>query len=491
MAEPLGLVPQRREGSGAAQILQPFDSSRIFAAYDNSNKQPKRPLLDSFGKDLNAGDGKVHPNDRWWVKEAQDKYWDAASKIVSKVKAEGRDLNTEEQRALTELKQDVADRIGVAQKQWEGWIEMDKKIRETPYAYDPEQVKEHENFMAKPITDRRLYPSINKAPTDNVTKWLQGIGNPTVEDKRKTVRADGTSVQTESVKFDEKLARDAYKTTVAPLIANTVQGRVWTDIVKSEVIAQDPNFLERPVKEQADIMADALEDYYVNIKRNQYRLSSGSVRDFQPSKSGGGAGTTKPNLNDLQPVVDRQYLVYDRKSGTRKVGAFSTDGDGKGDLTLELKEVVTFPVAGLFGSKTPQENSDRFTFIYKGKPVSGSPQQIRTYKGNTGKWSDYYLVLATPNGELDEVPLTGSNRTKLEKEFGFSLSELEEKFPDIKKEAESLPQAGPENIPDWNQMNEKQQNVYREAYKRRWGAKSATTQPATPATQPQTKPPAY
>jgi hypothetical protein len=204
MAEPLGLVPQRREGSGAAQILQPFDSSRIFAAYDNANKQPKRPLLDSFGKDLNAGDGKVHPNDRWWVKEAQDKYWDAASKIVAKVQAERRDLNVDEQRALTELKQDVADRIGVAQKQWEGYIEMEKKRRETPYAYDPEQSKAFDNYMNTPITDRPLYPSINKAPTDNVTKWLQGIGNPTVEDKRKTVRADGTSVQTESVKFDEK-----------------------------------------------------------------------------------------------------------------------------------------------------------------------------------------------------------------------------------------------------------------------------------------------
>jgi hypothetical protein len=77
-------------------------------------------------------------------------------------------------------------------------------------------------------------------------------------------------------------------------------------------------------------------------------------------------------------------------------------------------------------------------------------------------------VLATPNGDLEEVPLTGSNRTKLEKEFGFSLKELEDKYPTAKKQAEDAPDVSPENIPDWNQMNEKQQSVYREAYKRRW-----------------------
>ncbi len=481
MAEPLGLVPQRREGTGAAQILQPFNSAPIFQAYDQSMVQPKRPLMDSFGKDLNAGDGKVHPNDRWWVREAQNKYFDQASKIMAKLQAEKRDLNADEQRELALLKQDVADRVGVAQKQYETWNAQAAKIAESPYAYNQDESKGFNTYFDTKITDRPLFPGIGKTPDTDIVKWIEGIGDPTVSNRTKTVSPEGTSVEVDQITFDPKKASELFNNTLSPLLATTQQGRILTDIVRREIIDQDPSFTQLPAKDQAEIVDMATRDFYVNTKKNQYRYKTDTVRDNEASKSGGADGGKKPTINDLEPVVDRQYMVYDKASGQRKVGSFITDENS----IMELRDVITFPVAGLFGSKTPQENSARFNFIYKGQAVSGSPQQIRTYKGNTGKWSGYYLVLVDEQGILKEIPLQGSNKTKLEKEFGFSLDELETKFPDLKKQADELPVVGVEAIPEYHTLNDKQKAVYREAYNRRFGkgAQAPASAPKTDLTK--------
>lgn len=482
MAEPLGLVPQRREGTGAAQILQPFNSAPIFQAYDQSMVQPKRPLMDSFGKDLNAGDGKVHPNDRWWIKEAQNKYFDSAAKIMARLQAEKRDLNADEQRELTLLKQDAADRVGVAQKQYEEWNKMAAKIAEAPYAYNQKEREAFNNYHNLKITERPLFPGVSKTPDTDIVKWIESIGDPTVKSKRKVVNPDNTSYEVEEISFDPKKASELFNNTLSPLLATTQQGQILTDIVRREIIDQDPSFTQLPAKDQAEIVDMAARDFYVNAKKNQYQYMKNTVSDRSPSKTG---GTKTPTVSDLEPVVERQYLVYDKASGQRKVGKFKTDEN----TNLELRDVISFPVAGLFGSKTPQENSERFNFIYKGQAISGSPQQIRTYKGNTGNWSDYFLVLVDREGMLKEVPLTGSNRKKLEQEFGFSLDELEKKFPDVKKQADELPVATVEAVPEWNTLNEKQKDVYRKAWEKRFGkgAGTTSTQQATePAPAPKT-----
>lgn len=477
MAEPLGLVPQRREGTGAAQILQPFNSAPIFQAYDQSMVQPKRPLMDSFGKDLNAGDGKVHPNDRWWIKEAQNKYFDSAAKIMARLQAEKRDLNADEQRELTLLKQDVADRVGVAQKQFEGWNAQSSKVAESPYAYNPDERKQFETYFDQKITDRPLFPGINKIPDTDIVKWVESIGDPTTSTRTKTVRPDGTSVEVDKITFDPKKASELYDTTVLPLLSSTQQGRVLTDMIKDDIISQDPSFTSLPPADQAEIVDMAIKDYYINTKKNQYRYKNDVVRDNQPSKTGG-SGTKTPTVSDLEPVVERVYMVHDAK-GNRVLGKFNTDPDK--NTTVYLRDVVSYPVAGFFGSRTPQENSEKFVFKVGARFVKGSPQQIRTYKGASGKWSDYSLLLAGEDGVIEEVLLTGPNRTKIEKEFGFSLDELEKKFPNAKKQAEEMPVTPVEDMPSWNSKTEAEQAVYRKAWERRFGKGASTQQATTPA----------
>jgi len=477
MAEPLGLVPQRREGTGAAQILQPFNSAPIFQAYDQSMVQPKRPLMDSFGKDLNTGDGKVHPNDRWWVREAHDKYVDQATKIMAKLQAERRDLNEEERGLLSNLKQDVADRVGVAQKQYEEWNKMAAKIAESPYAYNPEEKKGFDDYFLKKITDRTLYPGISKIPDTDIVKWIEGIGDPTASTRTKTVRPDGTSVEVDQITFDPKKAAELYNNTVAPMLSTTQQGRILTDIIKDEIISQDPSFTLLPAADQVRIVDMAAQDYFINTKKNQYRYKNDVVRDNQPSKTGG-SGTKTPTVSDLEPVVERVYMVHDAK-GNRVLGKFNTDKN----TTVELRDVVSYPVAGFFGSRTPQENSEKFVFKVGARFVKGSPQQIRTYKGASGKWSEYSLLLAGEDGVIEEVPLTGPNRTKLEQEFGFSLDELEKKFPNAKKQEEEMPETPVEDMPSWNSKTEAEQAVYRKAWERRFGKGVSTQQATEPASK--------
>lgn len=482
MAEPLGLVPQRREGTGAAQILQPFNSAPIFQAYDQSMVQPKRPLMDSFGKDLNAGDGKVHPNDRWWVREAHDKYVDQATKIMAKLQAERRDLNEEERGLLSNLKQDVADRVGVAQKQYEEWNKMAAKIAEAPYAYNQKEREAFNNYHNLKITERPLFPGINKIPDTDIVKWIESIGDPTVKSKRKVVNPDNTSYEVEEITFDPKKAAELYNNTVAPMLSTTQQGRILTDIIKDEIISQDPSFTSLPAADQVRIVDMAAQDYFVNTKKNQYQYMKNTVSDRSPSKTGG-ADTKTPTVSDLEPVVERVYMVHDEK-GNRLLGKFKTDPDK--NTTVYLVDVVSYPVAGFFGSRTPQENSEKFVFKVGARFVKGSPQQIRTYKGASGKWSEYSLLLAGEDGVIEEVLLTGPNRTKIEKEFGFSLDELEKKFPNAKKQAEEMPVTPVEDIPSWNSKTKAEQAVYRKAWERRFGKGASTQQATEPSPAPKT-----
>ena len=54
MQDPLGLVSSGQEGTGAAQIFQPFDSSGIWKNYNKAKDSALEPLKDSFGKDIST-----------------------------------------------------------------------------------------------------------------------------------------------------------------------------------------------------------------------------------------------------------------------------------------------------------------------------------------------------------------------------------------------------------------------------------------------------
>ncbi len=489
MQDPLGLVPLGREGTGAAQIFQPFDSSNIWGAYNASNAPVKTPLLDSFGNNVNTGADKVHPNDRWWIKQAQDKYLNRKVELMAKTAKERRDLTPDEITELNDLKQETADRIGVAQRMLE-WNEKQRTaIQNAPYAYSPDEIKKVETFHETPVDRRELMPMIQRIPDHNYVNWFESMGDASKKTGVSRTDAQGNAYSEDKVTFDEGKAREAFRTTVMPQLYNSATGRAFVDAQRANLIESDPNFTSYTPEKQAELAMKSAEEYYVNVKRNQVKQSR-DVTTKAAKADGGGSSTVK--TAEMVPLVSREYVVYDTKTGQRvtelidpktkkrRTAGVAKKSEGTG---IKLVDVVTIPI--VWNEATPAENRV-FQFVSRGQPVVGTPQYLRKHKNSKGEWDKtYWLVVITPkdkDGEqqIKEIPFTGTVKDKLEKEFKVKIEDIESKYGDLKKKAEGLPKDNVEDLPGWDGMPPETQAVYRNAWNARYGATTAAPAKAAP-----------
>ena len=497
MQDPLGLVPLGREGTGAAQIFKPFDSSGIWKNYNKAKDSALEPLKDSFGKDISTDKGDIHPNDRWYIEEAKKKYLDKATELYAKSAKSLRPPSQEELNELRGLKQEVTDRLSVAQQMYADNKKQRKLIASAPYAYRPEDVEKVNNRFETKITDRELFLNPRKLGDSNFSEWISKIGDPTVKTSVKRTREDGSSYDKEEVKFDPSKAESSYINEFFPQLNNTQKGLEFIDMIRANVMEADPNFNTYTPEQQVDIIDQAAKNYYITSKKNQYQYSSSvDKKDAPLSKEKGGSSTVK--TAEMVPTVSREYVVYDIKTGQRvtelidpetkkkRTAGVAKKSEGTG---IKLVDAITIPI--VWNEATPAENRV-FQFVSGGQPVVGTPQYLRKHKNSKGEWDKTYsLVVITPkdkDGEpqIKEIPFTGAVKDKLEKEFKVKIEDIESKYGDLKKKAEGLPKGNVEDLPGWDEMPPETQALYRNAWNARYGAR--TVAPVKAATANTDKP---
>lgn len=482
MAEPLGLVPRGVEGSGAAQIFRPFDSTPIFNAYDRQRSNLEVSLKNSFDDPVSKSTGVVHPNDRWYIQQARDKYLNRRTEVMAKSMGKLQQPSPEELAELTQLKQEVADRLSLAQKMFDFNTKQRQKISESPYAYTPESRTAVETYYDTPVDKRQIFAEATRVPDQKFAEIFGKIGNPTVKKNTAVTRPDGSSYKEERLEFDPAKAKSAFQTEVLPMLDKTDWGLAFTDIIRSNLIEQDPNYLSYSPDQQAEIFTKAAEDFYVTTKKNQYQYSKKTDSRAAKMDQDGGAATggKKVKISEMQPVVGREYVIYDVATGKRKG---KQTGIEKGE-SVKLMDAITIPI--VYKETTPVENKV-FTFLHKGKPIKGTPQSLRKFKGSKGWDKNYSLLIYTePTGQFEEsevieIPFIGDNRVKMEKEFGFNLDEINKRYKDLEKQAEDFPQSELESMQGWDDLSEESKQMYRNAYNERYNATSTTTPATTPA----------
>lgn len=480
MAEPLGLVPRGAEGTGAAQIFRPFDSTPIFNAYDQQKQNLSVNLKNSFDDPVSKSTGVVHPNDRWYIQQARDKYLDKRTEVMAKSMSRLQPPSPQEIAELTKMKQEVADRLSLAQKTFEHNKRQRELIAATPYAYTPESRKAIEAYFDTPIDQRQVMVEAQKMAGFNYADIFGKIGKASVKESVNVTRPDGSSYKKEKIEFDPAKAEAAFNTQVLPMLSNTDWGLAFTDMIKSDIIEQDPSYLSMSPDQQAEIFTQAAKNYYVQTKKNEFQASKAQSTKAARSETGSGSGRgNKVKVAEMQPVVGREYVIYDVASGKRKD---KQSGIEKGE-GVKLSDAITIPI--VYKENTPTENKV-FDFMHKGEVVRGTPQTLRKFKGSKGWDKNYSVMVYTEpdkygKSKVIEIPFTGNNRVKLEKEFGFNLDEINARYGNLEKEAEDFPQSQLESMPGWNDLSEAAKQMYRNAYNERFPAKgAASAAPAAP-----------
>lgn len=483
MAEPLGLVPRGAEGTGAAQIFRPFDSTPIFNAYDQQRRNLEVNLRNSFDDPVSKSTGTVHPNDRWYIQQARDQYLDARTKVMAQSLNKLKQPSPEELAELTRLKQEVSDRLSLAQKMYETNAKERQRISQTPYAFTPESRQAILTYHDTPIDKRQIFAEAQKIPGFNYSEIIRKIGDTTKKREVSVTRPDSSSYTESKVEFDPEKAESAFITQFLPMLNTTDWGVALTDMLRSDLIEQDPNYLSYSPDKQAELFTQAARNYFITTKKNEKQLSVDTdTRAAKKDDGSGAGGGKKVNITQMQPVVGREYVIYDVATGKRK-GKQGGVEKGEG---IKLTDAITIPI--VYKETTPAENKI-FTFLDKGKPIKGTPHSLRRYKGSKGWDKNYSLLVFTEpdkynESKVVEIPFVGDNRVKLEKEFGFNLDEINKKYGNLEKKAEDLPKSNLESIQGWDDMSEEAKEIYRNAYNEYYSSGATPPAPVAPVPPP-------
>lgn len=481
---PLSYVPLGRDNTGAATVLQPFDSSGIFNTYDRMNAQPKKPLLDSFGKPIELNGAGIHPNDIPYVTEAKNKYFDRYAKIMEAANRERRDINAQENAELSELKMDVQNRLSLAQQQFKQTQEEAKKIAANKYAY-PEGAAEKiwERFNTPMNQGRPIYEVAEALPVGISNDWLKSSGGQPWKTKAVSrTNADGSGYSTNDIIFDEEQAKADFRDRIAPNLS-TQKGRQFVATITPAVYEEAKNmgvdYDQLPQAQQAEIMYKVGENYYVNFMRSQMPKKNSDTRKAAPEdktgKRRGAGGTNTP----AQPLITRSYVQY---SGDNRI----IEGKGKGDK-YELVDVLEIPVAGRFGQKGPGEEAQLFWQDENGEKLFGDLVTIKQYKDPNGSWGDrMWGTLKYKDGDTyktKQIDMTGYNREQFKSEYGYDpVDYRDKKFPTWKAQFDTKlgEVKSPETSdPFWSTYSDAKKKMLLDAYKRRLAkAEKKTESPA-------------
>ena len=176
MQDPSSYVYSGRDGSGAATILKPFDSSRIFNDYDKARAPKKNPILDSLGKDIFSIGGKARPIDRPAINKKLKAYIDK----VSELRANNVDLTSDPDAAfeVMRLKNEAIDFSSKSLRDGVLGDNAKRDVQRNPKAYPPDAIKQIEAWEQMDIESRPATIPVSRLKAANFYKYLlQQVSN--------------------------------------------------------------------------------------------------------------------------------------------------------------------------------------------------------------------------------------------------------------------------------------------------------------------------
>ena len=465
MANEASYVPLGRDNTGAAVQLNPFDSSKIFAAYDKANAPVKTPLLDSYGTPLKTGSGAVDPIDRWWIEESTNKFIDYSTKLRQKTQAERRDANSEEQQELQRLRQEVLDRTSVAQKQLNIANEWDKKITANPYLYGGEEARKKLLKWKRetPINERinSLGPDIETLPDKTAYDLLKGIGTSKVGVDVQRTRADGSSYSEKVDKFSPREAEKNFNKSVVPMLMNpySKEGQmlvaIQTNKLKEKFEEDGRNWDDLSPQDQSELVIEATKADYFAAQEVQVAESNATATKAAQDKTttkGGGKSSTTPRTFDIN--AGHAY----RKVSSKNNKVIPIGSQQEGDV--EIVNTVTIPIKNDQFEELNKELKFKNGSVY----VKGTVENIHKYADVDGNWDDeVWVTVVDKDGTPTEVLLDAENLKTFKENIKFDpIKVLKEKEPKWKNHRVDI--VKPEDMPGWNAKSEEERVLMNQAY---------------------------
>ena len=409
MQDPSSYVYSGRDGSGAATILKPFDSSRIFRDYDNARKPKKNPILDSLGKDILTLGSKARPIDRPVINKKLKAYIDK----VSELRANNVDLVSDPEAAfeVQRLRNDVVDYSSKSIRDGMMIENFKKDYQRNPAAWPDNTLEKIDEWDNMNIESRPATPPVQRLQPANFDKYFKPTGN-TLDKPYSYKRADGK--MDSGVIFNEAELPEVWKT-VFDANKNDPEFKRFmasvTENVRGLAKVQGVDFDALPMEERAKMVYAEGMEQYGNIKKSQIKdYYKGAEAPDTEARKAAAKGKSQ------QDAIVQGYVVTAR---TVK----NNDGD------FDIKKVQSWVVA----NKETGNPADNAPMTFEGG-VIGSPQRIENIEGK----GTPNLVVRTGNGttlpyEMVEIPLTPINASKLKAEYGFDWEKIKKDPVFIKK----------------------------------------------------------
>ena len=463
MQNPESYVAQGKDNTGAAIQLKPFDTSTIFKAYDY---QPKKPLLDSLGKDIATPSGAVHPNDRKYVTELKDKWIKYTSEIQAKAAKDKREITGEERQIADAMKMEFIDMTSLLQKQFSGFIDAEKKVEADPFSFEGWEDSKNQFFTKHPL-QRGFSPGVKKLPDVDLYDFFVKQGTAEASGGGTRGKSDGSSKTTAFTKFDPAAAEENWKNIVVPTLNSGTPDA-------NRVIA----FMEKKVREQAKLenvdydkkspvekmsaVLDFAHDFYMAAQKGNIKvknIESSKEADATKVAKVKAAGETSAN-QPFEVNAGYAYRTIGKNGNIIPIGS-----DQKG--TTEIVDVVQIPIKRRLGGKNDNKEI-KLKIPGTSDYATGTVEKISKYSDTKGKWVDqFWATVVDKEGVAKEVPLDAENMRTFKTEYRSDPEEILKKTKnDWKKVAENSELEDPEKSESWNSMDEDRRARYKGAYTR-------------------------
>jgi hypothetical protein len=471
MQNPESYVAQGKDDTGAAIQLKPFDSSTIFKAYDY---QPKKPLLDSLGKDITINTEGIRPEDRQlYVTPLTNAYIDEATNARIESNKAKTDIGGESFKNIANKKAEVVDMVSLLQKQQASVKDLESKVALDPFSFPSDWKEQVDEWYKLHPLRRGFGPNVQKLPDVDLNKFLGDLGTAERSGGSTTNRANGSSSSDTFTKFDPVIAKRNFDDLVVPVLnsgtpdANRVIASLEKDVRKLAEL-QKLDYTKLSDVDKMSLVLDVAEDQYMaaqKAKVHTRRTSSTSEADatkVEKIKAAGDASANQP----FEPVAGYAYKTINKQN----TNIIPSGSDQKG--TTEIVDIVQIPIKGRLGGK-----NDNFAQINKeiklkipgtNDYATGTVEIISKYSDTNGKWHDeFWATIVDKEGVAKEVPLDAENMRTFKTEYRSDPEEILKKTKnDWKKVAANSELEDPEKSESWNSMDEDRRARFKNAYTR-------------------------
>ena len=465
MQNPESYVAQGKDNTGAAIQLKPFDTSTIFKAYDY---QPKKPLLDSLGKDITINTEGIRPEDRQlYVTPLTNAYIDEATNARIESNKAKTDIGGERFKNIANKKSEVVDMVSLLQKQQASVKDLESKVALDPFSFPSDWKEQVDEWYKLHPLRRGFGPGVKKLPDVDLYDFFVKQGTAEASGGGTRGKSDGSSKTTAFTKFDPAAAEENWKNIVVPTLNSGTPDA-------NKVIA----FMEKKVREQAKLenvdydkkspvekmsaVLDFAHDFYMAAQKGNIKvknIESSKEADATKVAKVKAAGETSAN-QPFEVNAGYAYRTIGKNGNIIPIGS-----DQKG--TTEIVDVVQIPIKRRLGGKNDNKEI-KLKIPGTSDYATGTVEKISKYSDTKGKWVDqFWATVVDKEGVAKEVPLDAENMRTFKTEYRSDPEEILKKTKnDWKKVAENSELEDPEKSESWNSMDEDRRARYKGAYTR-------------------------